>query len=444
MSLQQDPSKSFGSSSYFKNKDQQRQQVNVMRQSERQKRITTQLLRRNMKQAMRRGEDGGRFIQAAEAADLDIFGRTGLGEEASVAMERARYDADQNFNAASRAKAQQDSKTKGSNIKPDEKTNPADGKTAGTVDGGTATPAGDTAIPEATKPATGIPFKSTLSRPDWADDVKNDRTFRGVNFDDPGTLAKIQGKTRGEVYDMLRKAQATRFMAGANEEGDKLRNKLRDKELNNQATARAADFYTKQGQVDSKVESALNDAQKALASKDGVLSKGDYNSFRDALEIADSIKPDDKNLLPIIGALNTKMLEQGFPSPDASYYSMTTEEKYADFQKRSAMGSSTKGTDVPYNYVIVDGKVAVKRNPEYVSKEYKVFEELNKQSKDYNSPLLTNARNQVITEAETKKQRLNELALEGEKYRAQRRESLQQRSVNADMLPTIGYGKIEQ
>jgi hypothetical protein len=443
MALQQDPSKSFGSSSYFKNKDQQRQQVNAMRQSERQKRITTQLLRRNMKQAMRRGEDGGRFIQAAEAADLDIFGRTGLGEEASVAMERARYDADQNFNAASRAKAQQDSKTKGSNTKPDEKTNPADGKTAGTVDGGTATPAGDTTIPEATKPATGIPSKSTLSRPDWADDVKNDSTFRGVNFDDPGTLAKIQGKTRGEVYDMLRKAQAARFMAEANEEGDK----LRDKELNNQAAARAADFYTKQGQfdqqVDNKTQSALNDAQKALASKEGVLSKGDYNSFRDALEIADSIKPDDKNLLNTIGALNTKTREQGFLSPDASYYSMTTEEKYADFQKRSAMGSSTKGTDVPYNYVIDDGKVVVKRNPEYVSKEYKVFEELNKQSKDYNSPLLTNARNQVMTEAETKKQRLNELALQAEKYRAQRRESLQQRSVNADMLPTIGYGKIE-
>jgi hypothetical protein len=223
MTIQQDPSKSFGSSSYFKNKDQQRQQVNAMRQSERQKRITTQLLRRNMKQAMRRGEDGGRFIQAAEAADLDIFGRTGLGEEASVAMERARYDADQNFNAASRAKAQKDARLGASNTKPGEKTNPADGKTTGIVDGKVRSSVGAMATPESmvTRVDSKLSREEQIKslRPDWADEVKSDRTFKDLNFEDPTTLELIQGKSRGEVYDMLRKQQAAKLMAGFDERG---------------------------------------------------------------------------------------------------------------------------------------------------------------------------------------------------------------------------------
>jgi hypothetical protein len=309
----------------------------------------------------------------------------------------------------------------------------------------TATPTGDATTPETKKPTTGIASKSALTRPDWADDVKNDRTFKNVNFDDPETLKKIQGKTRGEVYDMLRKAQAERFMAEANEEGDKLRDKLRDKELNNQAAARAADFYTKQGQVDSKVESALSDAEKSLDSPFSDISGVDYDSFINAKEIARLITPyGGKDLLNIAVGLNAKLDEQGFASPDADYYSMTTEEKYADFQKRSAMDSSQKGSYAPYFYKIVNGEVSVERNPLYVSKEAKVLEDLNKQKDDYNSPLNTNARNQVLAEASAKKERLNELALLRETYRAQRRESLQQRSVNADMLPTIGYGKIEQ
>lgn len=440
MAIQQDPSKSFGSSSYFKNKDQQRQQVNAMRQSERQKRITTQLLRRNMKQAMRRGEDGGRFIQAAEAADLDIFGRTGLGEEASVAMERARYDADQNFNAAQRAKAQQDDKLEKGNVKSDGATKPTDDKTTPSTDGKTTPATGTAATPETTTPPAAGSNKPVLTRPDWANDVKNDSTFRDVNFNDPATLAKIQGKTRGEVYDMLRKAQAARFMAGATEEGIKLQNK----ELNDKITAIASDTYAKEKQlnqqVDSKTQSALNDAGRFFdATGMGDLSKSNY--LKDADEIASAIvKPDQKT----VDALNKKVKEQGFTSPDTDYYSMTTEEKYADFQRRSAMDSTKQVDQVPYEYKIVDGKVIVERNPLYESKESKVFKELQTQSKDYNSPLQTNARNQVLAEAAAKKQRLNELALLGETYRAQRRESLQQRSINANMFPTIGFQKTEQ
>jgi hypothetical protein len=440
MSLQQDPSKSFGSSSYFKNKDQQRQQVNAMRQSERQKRITTQLLRRNMKQAMRRGEDGGRFIQAAEAADLDIFGRTGLGEEASVAMERARYDADQNFNAAKKAKTQQDNKLEKSGVKPDSATKPTDDKTTPSTDGKTTPATGTAATPETTTPPAVGPNKSVLTRPDWANDVKNDSTFRDVNFDDPGTLAKIQGKTRGEVYDMLRKAQAARFMAEKTNEGIELKNKEVAKEsaaLGQQMVRGQMEFNK---QVDSKTQSALNDAEQSLGFFNKRSNQLDNDRFFDAREIAKSLKPDQK----IVDVFNNKLSEQGFPSPDADYYSMTTEEKYADFQRRSAMDSSEKVDKTPFKYKIVDGKVVVDRDPFYQSKESKVFEELQTQSKDYNSPLQTNARNQVLAEAAAKKQRLNELALLGETYRAQRRESLQQRSINANMLPTIGYKKIEQ
>jgi len=447
MSLQQDPSKSFGSSSYFKNKDQQRQQVNAMRQSERQKRITTQLLRRNMKQAMRRGEDGGRFIQAAEAADLDIFGRTGLGEEASVAMERARYDADQNFNAAKKAKTQQDNKLEKSGVKPDSATKPTDDKTTPSTDGKTTPATGTVATSETTTPPAVGPNKSVLTRPDWANDVKNDSTFRDVNFDDPGTLAKIQGKTRGEVYDMLRKAQAARFMAGATEQGDKNKNEEIAKESSalGQQMVRGQMEFNKQ--VDSKTQSALDDAKKALAQDDGGifrLSKADYNSLQDVQEIANSAKLDGRNLMFTVDALNAKARQQGFSSPNEDYYSMTTEEKYADFQKRSAMDPTKQVDQVPYEYKIVDGKIIVERNPLYQSKESKVFEKLQTQSKDYNSPLQTNARNQVLTEAAAKKQRLNELAMLGETYREQRRQSLQQRSINANMLPTIGYKKTEQ
>ena len=448
MSLQQDPSKSFGSSSYFKNKDQQRQQVNAMRQSERQKRITTQLLRRNMKQAMRRGEDGGRFIQAADAADLDIFGRTGLGEEASVAMERARYDVDQNFNAAQRAKAQQDNKLGKGNVKPDSATKPTDDKTTPSTDGkttpstdGKTTPAtGTAATPETTTPPAVGSNKPVLTRPDWADDVKNDSTFRDVNFNDPAILAKIQGKTRGEVYDMLRKAQAARFMAEKTNEGIELKNKEVAKEsaaLGQQMVRGQMEFNK---QVDSKVQSALNDAEQPLGFFNKRSNQLDNDRFFEAREIAKSLKPDQK----IVDVFNNKLSEQGFPSPDANYYSMTTEEQYADFKRRSAMDSSEQVDKTPYKYKIVEGKVVVDRDPFYQSKESKVFEELQTQSKDYNSPLQTNARDQVLAEAAAKKQRLNELALQRETYREQRRQSLQQQSINANMLPTIGFQKTEQ
>ena len=53
MAIQQDPSKSFGSTSYFQNKDEQRRVVNDMRREQRNKRIAQQGLTRNIKRAIR-------------------------------------------------------------------------------------------------------------------------------------------------------------------------------------------------------------------------------------------------------------------------------------------------------------------------------------------------------------------------------------------------------
>jgi hypothetical protein len=203
MALQQDSEKTFGSTSYFQNKDGERKAVNNIRQEERQKRIATQLLRRNMKKAMRKGEDGGRFVQTANAAGLDVFTRTGLGEEASQAMDRARFTANENFNAASQAKAQLEA---GLGNKQNQAAGAIPQQAQAQANAG-QTPAMANALPNKTaKPVA----------PDWAKDVVNDRTFKDVDFTDPSVNAKFQGMTRAEAYDMLRKEQAARFMAGAN------------------------------------------------------------------------------------------------------------------------------------------------------------------------------------------------------------------------------------
>ena len=228
MALQEDPTKTFGSTSYFKNKDDQRKAVNETRQTERQKRIATQLLRRNMKKSMRAGGDGGNFMQAAKLGNLDIFGSNGLGEEAGAAMARARYDVDQNFQAAAKAKAQRDAGMGNAGQTPVATvgTPPQPGTTVPT---GNIPPASVTQPPpvynqdsEKVDPKMSREDQIKSLRPDWADEVKYDRTFKNVDFNDPGTLALINGKSRVEVYDMLMKAKAENFMAGASKAGKQL------------------------------------------------------------------------------------------------------------------------------------------------------------------------------------------------------------------------------
>lgn len=202
MALQQDSTKSFGSTSYFQNKDDERKAVNSIRQEERQKRIATQLLRRNMKKAMRRGEDGSNYIQSAKLAGLDVFTRTGLGEEASQAMDRARFTANENFNAAAQAKAQLET---GLGNKQNQAAGAIPPQAQSQANAG-QTPAMANALPNKSAKPTA---------PDWAKDVADDKTFPKGFFENEKNLQKIQGKSRAEVYDMLRKAEAARFMSGA-------------------------------------------------------------------------------------------------------------------------------------------------------------------------------------------------------------------------------------
>lgn len=222
MALQEDPTKTFGSTSYFKNKDDQRKAVNETRQTERQKRIATQLLRRNMKKSMRAGGDGGNFMQTAKLNNLDIFGSNGLGEEAGAAMARARYDVNQNFETATKAKAQRDAGMGNAGQTPAINTG-ATTPTASTPQTGVVPPANVTPPPPVSGQATTqtADSKPVLTRPDWADEVANDRTFKDIN-NKPIDLARFQGKTRAEAYDILRKEQAANFMSKFNNAGKDL------------------------------------------------------------------------------------------------------------------------------------------------------------------------------------------------------------------------------
>lgn len=428
MALQEDPTKSFGSTSYFRNKDDERKAVNAVRQEERQKRIATQLLRRNMKKAMRKGEDGGRFIQSAKAAELDIFGRTGLGEEASQAMARARFDVNQNFDAAAKAKAQLEA-----GVGPDGKP---------VLDANGKPVVGQQIAPQQTTPqqvgnvASAQPAVSNTqpqnktpkpTAPDWARDVENDRTFGKGFFDDPANLARIQGMTRAEAYDMLRKEQAAKFMAGATARGETLKNK----EIAEDAAVLGKAMFDQQikfnNEVDSKVNETIAEAGKSLVKKsiklpDGTfvdgLSTTDLNALRDAKEIASIVN-------------NIDTTDKGGLTPE--------------YVNNLITGLQERNTNPFFTYENVKGKAKIVKAGDtngklssYKSEERVAYDNLVKQGNNYNSPLRTNARNQVVTEAKAKEQRANELRLKQEQYRQQRQLDLQAMSTTAAMFGLIG------
>lgn len=357
MALQEDPTKTFGSTSYFKNKDDQRKAVNETRQTERQKRIATQLLRRNMKKSMRAGGDGGNFMQTAKLDKLDIFGSNGLGEEAGAAMARARYDVDQNFQAAAKAKAQRGAGMGNAGQTP-------------AINTGATTPAGSTPQTGVIPPANVTPpppvsgqattqtadSKSVLTRPDWADEVVNDRTFKDVDFNDPETLAKIQGKSRAEVYDMLMKAKASRLMSGASEKGK---------------------------------------AGKSIIAKEKGISEADNKAYFSSLETAGAVDNLANNLseenFQLMGTTREKFLQKAtqnnfgsneFQVPSADYYSMSLDEQIADYQKRS------KDYDYAYNK----------------SKEAQLFEQMKLDSQEGFLKTMINTENPASAEARAKKE----------------------------------------
>lgn len=109
MAIQQDPSKSFGSTSYFQNKDEQRRVVNDMRREQRNKRIAQQGLTRNIKRAIRKGENPNAYIDAAKQMGLDPLGGGGLGPEAAQRDAGLRAKAASLFEEASQLRKKSDS-----------------------------------------------------------------------------------------------------------------------------------------------------------------------------------------------------------------------------------------------------------------------------------------------------------------------------------------------
>jgi hypothetical protein len=431
MALQEDPTKTFGSTSYFKNKDDQRKAVNETRQTERQKRIATQLLRRNMKKSMRAGGDGGNFMQAAKLGKLDIFGSNGLGEEAGAAMARARYDVDQNFQAAAKAKAQKDAGMGNAGQTPAINTG-ATTPTGSTPQTGVAPPANATPPPPVSGQATTqtADSKPVSTRPDWADEVANDSTFKDVN-DKPIDLARFQGKTRAEAYDILRKEQAARFMSVASKKGNEM--KAQEAAQQEAEIKLAAEAQAKKekgifdGKVKGKVDAAIKNAQTIFDSS-GLLdvsgmSKADTDAYNSALNTAELLNKQTSKLSTesynLLGTTRKELAKSIVPTtysgpeyqtPSADYYSMSLEEQVADHFKRSknydSGVSTTTGTAKQYEYEILDnGEIKVVLNPNYKSKESETLQQLKSESQDPNSTLMKNTGNLVLAEAKAEKER---------------------------------------
>lgn len=222
---QEDPSKYFGSVDYFRNKDEQRRTVNDMRREERNKRIMQQGLTRNIKKAIRKGKDPSGFINAAKGLGIDAAGGGGIGQEAS------QRDAELRARAASLFEGVQAQKSKaegtiggvptpsGGMVSPTPAINqPATQKPQGTA----TTSEGKTipAIPFVGPPAPNAQQSQAVAptKPSWADEVKDDRTFNNVDLTDP----RFAGKTREEARQMVMSQKAQNAMRRFNQAGKQL------------------------------------------------------------------------------------------------------------------------------------------------------------------------------------------------------------------------------
>lgn len=492
MPLQEDINKSFGTSNYFDNKDQMRNEINDFIRNQRGKNSAQNAIARNLRRGLRarigtaENNATGELVKTAKLLGIDDpLAGGGLGMEAGQARKFAEFTLNRNFEEERRKNQELEARTKGIPV-------------AGQQNAGAQPVIGANSVlrPETVANAQQGQQKSILTKPDWAKDVENDRTFPKGFFDDAANLARIQGMSRAEVADMLNKARVARFMSGATARG----NALKEEELTKSRLAEYDQIVQRQNefnsQVDSKVNDALNQAGKSLVKKsiklpDGGfvsgLSEADLQSIRNAQEIAKAMNNDNLNArfaqdianenlmsaergilatgeLPpsdfyidskglqksrdqerqaLVKKLNQELSMQarGFESPSANYYSMTTEEKLADFQRRNNESKSNQAldvfdplgkknkSDIPYQYVYKDGIVSVVPNKKYKSTEYKTYQNLSEQSGKYNSPLRTNARNQVISEAQAKQQREAQLTQQREQYRQQSIE--QQRMIDA-------------
>jgi hypothetical protein len=279
MAIQQDPSKSFGSTSYFQNKDEQRRVVNDMRREQRNKRIAQQGLTRNIKRAIRKGENPNAYIDAAKQMGLDPLGGGGLGPEASQRDAALRAKAASLFEEASQLRKKSDSTVSkqgvatpsGGTVSESPAVNPAN------VDAASAQPVEPV--------ATGV-ISNKPKEPEWfTGDVKKDTTFRGVDL----TESRFIGKTREEARQMVMSDKANKAMAQFDKDGQALAQKEKDaafavekQELDRQGAI--ASEQVKQMDIDKRTKAALNPENIANQKNESMRINQDANALFDRFD----------------------------------------------------------------------------------------------------------------------------------------------------------------
>jgi len=216
MALQEfiDQSWNTDSGNYFENKRQYQQAVND--EVARQRNINTakKAITRNLKKGLRakigtaeNAATGNLVRMAKELGITDPFAGAGLNQEAGDAREKAAFTLNENFLRAKRQEEELRNRT-------------GNAPAAGQQNAGAQPVIGANSVlrPEAVANSQQGQQKPVLTKPDWAKDVENDKTFPKGFFDDAANLARIQGKSRAEVSDMLNKARVARFMSGITSE----------------------------------------------------------------------------------------------------------------------------------------------------------------------------------------------------------------------------------
>jgi hypothetical protein len=262
MAAQEDPYKSFGTTEYFRNKDEQRRVVNDMRRDERNKRIMQQGLTRNIKKAIRKKADPSGFINAAKELGLDPTGGanikgeggSGFGQEASQRDAGLRARAAALFESQATQNAKADASLN--------KTSPASvdaNATRGMVSPAPAVNNQPTNVPVTNaqgQVVPSLPFVGPPSpvvesaEPTWWKDVENDRTFKPFSPNDP----RFAGKTREEARKEIMSQKAKNLMDRADFTGRQNLQKLQ-----NEREQQYISYYDQVSEINSKkaLEEAL-------------------------------------------------------------------------------------------------------------------------------------------------------------------------------------------
>jgi len=292
MSLQQDPSKSFGSTSYFQNKDEQRRVVNDMRREQRNKRIAQQGLTRNIKRAIRKGENPGAFINAAKEMSLDPLGGGGFGPEAAQRDAALRAKAAAGFEEVSQQRQKSDKAfgNKKENIKKESSTS-----TVGSVGSSSASSSDTTEASNIEGVDAGVDsnVSNKPKEPEWfTGDVKKDTTFRGVDLTNP----RFIGKSREEARQMVMSDKASKALRQFDVDGKALAQKEKDaafaqEKQNIEAQGNIAREQVSQMDIDKKTQAALDPTNIAKQKVDFAASQARSEEYKKALARFESITP---------------------------------------------------------------------------------------------------------------------------------------------------------